>query len=47
MTRYLITSLSNAMDHIHEEEMPAVGKAAHACCQELINAGGKSHMTPS
>ena len=39
MTRYLITFPSNAMDHIRAEEMPAVGKAAHACCQELINAG--------
>jgi hypothetical protein len=27
------------MDHIPEEEMPAVAKAAHAVCQEAINAG--------
>ena len=28
-----------AMDHIPEEDMPAVGKAAHAVVQEAINAG--------
>lgn len=39
MTRYLVTFPSNAMDHIPVEEMPEVGRAAHACCQELINAG--------
>jgi hypothetical protein len=27
------------MDHIPDEDMPAVGKAAHAVCQEAINAG--------
>src|SRR5262245_48799746 len=30
MTRYLISFPSGAMDHIPEEEMPAVGDAAHA-----------------
>ncbi|HET6816122.1 MAG TPA: transcription initiation protein [Mycobacteriales bacterium] len=39
MTRYLITFPSNAMDHIPDEEMPEVARAAHACCQELIDAG--------
>lgn len=39
MTRYLITFPSNAMDHIPAEEMPAVARAAHACTQELIDAG--------
>jgi hypothetical protein len=39
MTKYLITFPSDAMDHIPAEEMSDVGKAAHACCQELIDAG--------
>jgi hypothetical protein len=39
MTRYVITFPSDAMDHIPDEEMSDVGKAAHACCQELIDAG--------
>ncbi len=39
MTKYLITFPSDAMDHIPEEEMPEVARAAHACCQELIDAG--------
>jgi len=39
MPKYLITFPSGAMDHIPAEEMSDVSKAAHACCQELINAG--------
>jgi hypothetical protein len=39
MTKYLITFPSDAMDHIPEEEMPDVGRAAHAVCQEAIDAG--------
>ncbi len=39
MTRYLISFDAGAMDHIREEEMPAVGKAAHAVVQEAVNAG--------
>jgi len=39
MTRYLISFDAVAMDHIPEEEMPAVGKAAHAVVQEAVNAG--------
>jgi hypothetical protein len=39
MTRYLISFDDGAMDHIPEEEMPAVGKASHAVCQEAVNAG--------
>jgi hypothetical protein len=39
MTQYLITFPSDAMDHIPEEDMPDVAKAAHACCQEVIDAG--------
>ena len=39
MTRYLISFDSGAMDHIPDEEMPAVGKASHAVVQEAVNAG--------
>ncbi len=39
MTRYLISFDAGAMDHIPEEDMPAVGKASHAVVQEAVNAG--------
>ncbi len=39
MTRYLISFGAHAMDHIPDEEGPDVAKAAHAVCQEAINAG--------
>jgi hypothetical protein len=39
MTQYLITFPSDAMNHIPDEEMPEVGRAAHAVCRELIDAG--------
>jgi hypothetical protein len=39
MTRYLISFDDGAMDHIPDEDWPDVGKAAHAVCQEAINAG--------
>ena len=39
MTRYLISFPSGAMDHIPREELPAVGKAAHAVVQEAMDAG--------
>jgi len=39
MTRYLISFDAHAMDHIPDEDGPAVGKAAHAVCQEALNAG--------
>jgi hypothetical protein len=39
MTRYLISFNDGAMDHITDEEMPDVGKTAHAVVQEAINAG--------
>ncbi len=39
MTQYLITFPSDAMNHIPDEEMPEVGRAAHAVCHELIDAG--------
>jgi len=39
MTMYLISFGAHAMDHIPGEDMPAVGKAAHAAVQEAVNAG--------
>ena len=39
MTRYLISFDAHAMDHIPDEEMPAVGKAAHAVLREAVDAG--------
>jgi hypothetical protein len=39
MTSYLISFGAHAMDHIPGEDMPAVARAAHAVCQEAINAG--------
>src|SRR5687767_7049262 len=39
MTRYLISFDAGAMDHITEEDMPTVGKAAHAVVQEAVDAG--------
>src|SRR4030095_11578488 len=39
MTRYLISFDADAMDHIPDEDMPAVAKAAHEVVQEALNAG--------
>jgi hypothetical protein len=39
MTRYLISFDVHAMDHLTDEEMPAVAKAAHDVVQEALNAG--------
>jgi hypothetical protein len=39
MTRYLISFDAHAMDHIPDEDAPAVGRAAHAVVQEAVNAG--------
>jgi hypothetical protein len=39
MTRYLISFDANAMDHISDEDMPAVAKAAHEVVQEAMDAG--------
>jgi hypothetical protein len=39
MTRYLISFPNDAMDHIPDEEGPAVGKAAHAVIGEAQDAG--------
>ncbi|HEY7222094.1 MAG TPA: YciI family protein [Micromonosporaceae bacterium] len=38
MTRYLISFDDGAMDHIPDEEIPAVSKAAHAVIQEAVDA---------
>lgn len=39
MKRYLISFNDGAMDHIPSEDMPEVGKAAHAVVQEAVDAG--------
>ena len=39
MSRYLISFDDGAMDHIPDEDAPAVGKAAHAVVQEAQDAG--------
>jgi hypothetical protein len=39
MSRYLISFDRGAMDHIPEEEGPAVSRAAHAAIEEAMDAG--------
>jgi hypothetical protein len=39
MTEYLISFNEGAMDHISDEDLPAVGKAAHDVYQEALSAG--------
>ena len=39
MPRYLISFDDGAMDHIPAEDLPDVGKAAHAVMQEAVTAG--------
>jgi len=39
MTQYLISFGAHAMDHIPDQDAPAVARAAHAAVQEAINAG--------
>jgi hypothetical protein len=39
MARFMISFDVHAMDHIPEEDMPAVAEAAHAVVQEVIDAG--------
>jgi hypothetical protein len=41
MTRYLISFGAHAMDHIPDEEGPAVGKASHAVVQEALARAAK------
>ena len=40
MTRYLISFDAHAMDHIPDDDMPAVAKASHEVVEEALNAGG-------
>ncbi len=39
MRRYLISFGARAMEHVPDEDMPAVAKAARAVIQEAVNAG--------
>ena len=39
MTWYLISFDAHAMDHIAEEDMPAVSRAAHELVEEAMSAG--------
>ena len=39
MTRYLISFEAHAMDHIPDEEMPAVANASHGVVHQAISAG--------
>ena len=39
MTRYLISFDAHAMDHIPDEDMPAVAEASHAVVYEAMDAG--------
>jgi hypothetical protein len=39
MTQYLISFGAHAMDHIPDQDAPAVARAAHAVVQEAVNAG--------
>jgi hypothetical protein len=39
MTQYLISFGAHAMDHVPDEDAPAVARAAHAAVREAINAG--------
>jgi hypothetical protein len=39
MTRYLISFDAHAMDHIPDEDMPAVAEASHTVVYEAMDAG--------
>ncbi len=39
MTQYLISFGAHAMDHIPDEDAPAVARAAHTAVREAVNAG--------
>jgi hypothetical protein len=39
MAQYLISFDAHAMDHIPDDDMPAVAKTSHSVVQEAINAG--------
>jgi len=39
MSKFIISFGASAMDHIPDEDMPAVADAAHAVVHEIVNAG--------
>ncbi|GAA1645338.1 YciI family protein [Actinoplanes couchii] len=39
MTRYLISFDDGSMDHVRDEEFPALSRASHAVMQEAVDAG--------
>src|SRR5579863_2251981 len=39
MSKFIISFGASAMDHIPDEDMPAVADAAHAVVQEIVNSG--------
>lgn len=39
MTRYVISFGAHAMDHIPDEDMPALAEAAHAAVRAAVDAG--------
>jgi hypothetical protein len=39
MTQYLISFGAHAMDHVPDEDAPAVARAARAAVQEAVSAG--------
>jgi hypothetical protein len=41
MTQYLVVLGARAMDHIPDEEMPTVAKAAHAAREEALTWAAK------
>jgi hypothetical protein len=42
MTRYLISFGAHAMDHIPDQDMPAVAGASYQVVQEAINAAAET-----
>ncbi|HUZ42722.1 MAG TPA: YciI family protein [Acidimicrobiales bacterium] len=39
MAKFIVSYGASAMDHIPDEDMPAVADAAHAVVEEILNAG--------
>ena len=39
MSKFMISFGTSAMDHVPNEDMPAVADAAHAVVQEILNTG--------
>ena len=46
MPRYLISFDDGSMDHIPEEDWPAVGEASRAVVRELKQAGPRDQAPP-